>query len=79
MATPDWIRRMTAANDAFEEWAGKHEYLPIVERDFRACWNTAWGECEGQYNSLVTRLYNRIAILEARIPAGDNDWMKHLK
>lgn len=26
----------------FSEWAKDHQYLPIVERDFRAIWDFAW-------------------------------------
>lgn len=32
--------------EEFEKWAGKHQYLPIVERDFWAVWMAAWKACE---------------------------------
>ena len=35
----------STCNDEFKKWAGRHGYLPIVERDFRAVWDAAWSAC----------------------------------
>lgn len=65
--------------EEFEKWAGKHQYLPIVERDFFACWQHAWEACEKSKQDEIHRLYKRVFYLELRLPTGDDDWMKNLK
>jgi len=57
----------------FEKWAGMHQYLPIVERDFWSVWIAAWEACEQSKAEEIEALNKRIFYLELRVPGPNGD------